>query len=77
LRPGRGGLPNEKRQNGLPHSTTLARGPHTPVALAKLLECACLFWRFWFDRIGSKRKLAYIRIAIAVTRNVDSSTISV
>jgi len=36
----------QKRQKRLPHSTTLAQGWQCRATLAKLLECACLFWRF-------------------------------
>jgi len=51
--------------------------------LAKLLDCACLFWRFWFgeikwrSRIGSNGELTYTQIAIFLARNVDISTITV
>jgi len=44
---GVGAAVNEKRQKGQPHSTTLARRSAYLSILAR--ECACLFWRFWFD----------------------------
>src|SRR5205809_464096 len=45
--------PQQKRQKRQPHSKTLARGSQYLWILAKLLECACLFWRFSFDRTKS------------------------
>src|SRR5439155_15168546 len=38
-----------KAAEGQPHSTTLARGSQSVLIKAKLLECACLFWRFCSD----------------------------
>src|SRR3989442_4921615 len=39
--------PRQKRQKGQPHSTTLARDPHTPSILAKLLEFVIPFFHHY------------------------------
>src|SRR5438034_4388682 len=56
-------LRQPKRQKRLPHSTTLARGSTHPSILAKLLECACLFWRFFARSAEAECTLAATKAA--------------